>query len=214
MATAPVLCHYEPSLPLRLAGDASAYGVGAVVSHILKDGSERPIAYASRSLSVAEKNYAQLEKEASSLLVTDHKPLTMIFGSKTGVPPIAAARLQRWALLLSAYTIAYKPGVNHNNVDGLSRLPLSQVKPSAFEVQNTDFTVCQRNLSPVTTKQLASATRSDPELSRVLHVTLKGWPVVHTEESMTLQPYWTRCSELTVECGCLLWGVRSNSSKF
>ena len=128
LATAPVLCHYDPSLPLRLAGDASAYGVGAVLSHILKDGSERPIAYASRSLSVAEKNYAQLEKEALSLvfgvkkfhqflygknfqLVTDHKPLTMIFGSKTGVPPIAAARLQRWALLLSAYsyTIVYKP---------------------------------------------------------------------------------------------------------
>ena len=209
LATAPVLCHYDPSLPLRLAGDASAYGIGAVLSHILKDGSERPIAYASRSLSVAEKNYAQLEKEALSLvfgvkkfhqflygrnfqLVTDHKPLTMIFGSKTGVPPIAAARLQRWALLLSAYsyTIVYKPGVNHNNVDGLSRLPLSQVKPSAFEVQNTDFTVCQLNLLPVTAKQLAAATRSDPELSRVLHFTLKGWPVVHTEESMTVQSYW------------------------
>ena len=66
-------------------------------------------------------------------LMTDHKPLTMIFGSKTGVPPIAAARLQRWALLLSAYSynIIYKQGVNHSNVDGLSRLPLSEVKPSA-----------------------------------------------------------------------------------
>ena len=57
-----MLCHYDPSLPLRLTGDASAYGVGAVLSHILTDGSERPIAYASRSLSFAEKNYAQLEK--------------------------------------------------------------------------------------------------------------------------------------------------------
>ena len=92
-------------------------------------------------------------------LVTDHKPLTMIFGSQTGVPPIAAARLQRWALLFSAYsyTIVYKPGVNHNNVDGFSRLPLRQVKPPAFEVQNT---VCQLNLLPVTAKQLAAATRS------------------------------------------------------
>ena len=79
LATAPVLCHYDPSLPLRLAGDASAYGVGAVVSHILKDGSERPIAYASRSLSVAEKNYAQLEKEASSLVFGVKKFLEEIF---------------------------------------------------------------------------------------------------------------------------------------
>lgn len=62
-------------------------------------------------MTAAEKNYAQLEKEALSLvfgvkkfhqyldgrnfqLVTDHKLLTMIFGSKTGVPPIAAAQLQ------------------------------------------------------------------------------------------------------------------------
>ena len=177
---------------------------------------------------MAEKNYAQLEKEALSLvfgvkkfhqflygrkfqLMTDHKPLTMIFGSKTGVPPIAAARLQRWALLLSAYSynIIYKQGVDHSNVDGLSRLPLSEVKPSASEVQSTDFTVCQLNLLPVTSKELAAATRSDPELSRVLNFTLKGWPAVHTEESMTLQPYWTRRGELTVECGCLLWGVRA-----
>ena len=51
-------------------------------------------------------------------LVTDHKPLTMIFWLKTGVPPIAAARLQHWALFLSAYsyTIVYKPGVNHNDM--------------------------------------------------------------------------------------------------
>eukprot|EP00731_Ephydatia_muelleri_P016133 Em0009g557a len=228
LAKAPVLCHYDPKLPLRLAGDASSYGVGAVLSHIMTDGSERPIAYASRSLTVAEKNYAQLEKEALSLvfgvkkfhqylygrnfqLMTDHKPLTMIFGSKTGVPPIAAARLQRWALLLSAYSynIIYKQGVNHSNVDRLSRLPLSEVKPSASEVQSTDFTVCQLNLLPVTSKELAAATRSDPELSRVLNFTLKGWPAVHTEESMTLQPYWTRRGELTVECGCLLWGVRA-----
>lgn len=103
----------------------------------------------------------------------------------------------------------YKPGTNHSNVDGLSRLPLSQVKPSTFEVQGTDFTVCQLNLLPVTAKQLAAATRPDPELSRVLHFTLKGWPAVHTEESMALQPYWTRPTELTVECGCLLWGVRA-----
>ena len=37
-------------------------------------------------------------------LITDHKPLTTILGSKKGVPPIAAARLQRWAVKLSAYT--------------------------------------------------------------------------------------------------------------
>ena len=35
LMTAPVLAHYNPSLPIRLAGDASAYRIGAVISHVL-----------------------------------------------------------------------------------------------------------------------------------------------------------------------------------
>ncbi len=47
LTSSQVLAHYDPELPLRLAGDASAYGVGAVISHVFPDGLERPIAYAS-----------------------------------------------------------------------------------------------------------------------------------------------------------------------
>ena len=124
---------------MNLAADASAYRVGAVISQVFPDGSERPIAFASCTLTTSEKNYAQLEKEALSLvfgvkkfhqylygrrftLITDHKPLTAIVGPKRGIPSLAAARLQRWAVLLSAYEydIKYKSTHAHSNADGLS----------------------------------------------------------------------------------------------
>lgn len=103
-----VLTFYNPNLPIKVTCDASPTGVGAVISHILHDKSERPIAFASRSLSTAEKNYSQLDKEALALifgvkkfhqyifgrhftLETDHKPLVYIFGNKKGIPQVAAS---------------------------------------------------------------------------------------------------------------------------
>ena len=110
LTSSSVLAHYDPNLPIRLAADASAYGIGAVLSHVLLTGEEKPVAFVSRSLTASEKNYAQIEKEALALvygvrrfhqylygrrftLLTDHQPLTTILGPKKGIPPIAAARL-------------------------------------------------------------------------------------------------------------------------
>ena len=63
LSSSELLVHFNPHLKIVLACDASSYGVGAVLAHRMPDGSERPIGYASRSLSEAEKNYSQLERE-------------------------------------------------------------------------------------------------------------------------------------------------------
>ena len=95
--SAQALIHYNTSSSLKLATDASAYVIGAIISHVLQDGYEKPIAFASRTLSPSEKNYAQQEKEALAFigrrftLITDHKPLKTILGPKKGIPSLAVA---------------------------------------------------------------------------------------------------------------------------
>ena len=47
LVSSRVLTHYDPNFPIRMAADASAYGIGAVIAHVMPDGSERPIAFGS-----------------------------------------------------------------------------------------------------------------------------------------------------------------------
>ena len=68
LVSSQVLVHYDPSQHIKVDADVSAYGLGAVISHVLPDQLERPIAFASRSLTTSEKNYAQINKEALELV--------------------------------------------------------------------------------------------------------------------------------------------------
>ena len=220
-----VLTHYDPDLPVRLACDSSAYGLGAVISHVMENGEERPIAFASRSLNSAEKNYAQIHKEALAIiwgvkkfhcylygrkftLVTDHQPLLTIFGPKKGIPATTAARLQRYALFLQGheYEIEYKNSKSHANADALSRLPCPQEKELPGSDPVEIYNLSQIDSLPVSANDIKRETRRDHVTSKVLDFTLNGWTEKPQDER--LKPYYTRRNELSVQHGCLMWGIR------
>lgn len=138
--------------------------------------------------------------------MTDHKPLLAILGPKKGVPALAA-RLQRWAVLLSAntYDIRFKTTVNHANADGLSHLPLptQQDSISISSQTTTLFNISQIEALPITATEVGLATKQDRLLSKVYHYTKTSWPA-----SPALQPYKHQQHQLTIEGDCLMWGIR------
>ncbi|XP_061177726.1 uncharacterized protein K02A2.6-like [Saccostrea echinata] len=225
MTSEQVLCHYDPNQPVKLACDASPYGLGSVLSHVMDDGTERPIAFASRSLTKAEKAYSQIDKEALALywgvvkfhtylygrhftLVTDHKPLVSILNPSAGIPAMTAARLQRYALYLAGHTydIEYRNTKSHCNADGLSRLPLS-VTTSDYEDTATVFYNTQIDQLPVTSAQVKLGTQRDNILSHVLDCVSKGHNDLPADDER-FRLYSNRFKELTCHQNCLMWGNR------
>ena len=138
LASSNVLVHYNPKLEVQLALDTSPVGLGAVISHITADGTERPIACASRSLTKSDSNYSVIEKEALAIifgirkfqqflygrrftLLTDHQPLTLLFGSKKAIPAVAASHIQTDARFSFQLTSMISSTVN------LSRMRMPRV---------------------------------------------------------------------------------------
>eukprot|EP00118_Oscarella_pearsei_P024332 m.304090 g.304090 ORF g.304090 m.304090 type:complete len:700 (+) comp40844_c0_seq33:2686-4785(+) len=120
-----------------VATDASGSGLGAVLFQIGERKQEVVVAYASRTLSKAERAYSVIEREGLALvwavthfriylwgrpfqLITDHCPLKWL---KTVRDP--TGRVARWLLTLGehSWSIVHKAGKEHGNADGLSRIP-------------------------------------------------------------------------------------------
>lgn len=221
-----VLLHFDPKRQIVISCDASPVGVAAVLSQVDDNGDEKPVAYASRTLTPAERNYAQLDREGLSIvfamkkwhkfvlgqqirIVTDHKPLLGLFGEGKPIPEHASARVQRWAIILSAYsyTLEYRPG-RENNADALSRLPLrhtGSVDDDTPEDINAVFSVLEK--IPLSAQDIAAETQKDLVLKQILVCVMSGWPERMNKDER-FRPYASRKNEMSVEGGCLLWGTR------
>ena len=183
LTKAPLLVHYSTKEELVLSCDASSYGVGAVLSHRLTDGSEHPVAYVSRSMSPTERRYSQLDREVLAIIfgivksrqyllgrhftiLSDHQPLMHLFSPSSAVPQMAS---QRWALILGAhdYDISYRPGEEHGNTDGLSRLPLPEPPTNVPLPGETILVLDCLQHSPVTAMKIKTWTDRDQVLSQI-----------------------------------------------
>ena len=159
----------------------------------MEDGTERPISYASRTLSPAEKNYSQLDKEAAAIMFgvrkfhtylyrrrfkiyTDHKPLLGLLQSNKAIPTTASPRIQRWALFLAGYSyeLVYHSGRSIGNADGLSRLPLPTEIEEVPVPGDIKLVMDHLDNTPVQVKDIERWTSNDPILSAMRHQVMSG----------------------------------------
>ena len=128
-------------------------------------------------------------------------------GESRGIPTMASARVQRWALTLSAYDYAidYKPGSKHANADGLSRLPLPD-QPTTVPLPGELVCLVETlQRTPLSTTLIKRGVERDPLLSRVKENVLQGW---RDSDDPEMRPFQNRKDELSLHDGCLLWGSR------
>ena len=131
-----------------------------------------------------------------------------LFSETRCIPPLASARIQRWALTLSAYqySIVFRAGKDNANADALSRLPLPDTPVTTYVPPETVFSIERLAETPIRASQIRQWTERDPVLSRVKRFLLQGWPTV--VEGEELRPYAKRKTELSLQDGCIFWGAR------
>ncbi|GFU28099.1 retrovirus-related Pol polyprotein from transposon 17.6 [Trichonephila clavipes] len=133
----PVLGMYDERASTEIHTDASGYGIGAVLVQI-QNNVEKVIAYASRTLTKAEKNYSTTERECLA------------------IDP--SGRLARWALRLQEhdFDVKYKTGKKHSDADALSRNPVEE------ETETPD-----KFLAVTTSMNLAVEQKKDQDLEKL-----------------------------------------------
>ncbi|GFT92610.1 retrovirus-related Pol polyprotein from transposon 17.6 [Trichonephila clavipes] len=165
----PVLGMYDERASTEIHTDASGYGIGAVLVQI-QNNVEKVIAYASRTLTRAEKNYSTTERECLAIVwatnkfrpyifgkhftvVTDHHSLCWLMNLKD-----PSGRLARWALRLQEhdFDVKYKTGKKHSDADALSRNPVEE------ETETPD-----KFLAVTTSMNLAMEQKKDQDLAKL-----------------------------------------------
>lgn len=178
----PILQYPDFSKKFILTTDASNLAIGAVLSQG-PIGSDKPIAYASRTLNTSEINYSTIEKELLAIvwatkyfraylfgrkfkIITDHKPLQWVMNLKE-----PNSRLTRWRLKLSEYnfSVVYKQGKSNTNADALSRIELCN--------EETSSVIANPSINQPTLDQSATLTAHTDAEKPILEVPITDDPL-------------------------------------
>lgn len=225
-----VLATYDIRRPTTISCDASSYGIGAVLLQKDANGNQRPVAYVSRTLTSAEKNFAQIEKEALAIawacsrlqnfliglhfvIETDHKPLVSILTIKflDDLTP----RLLRLRMKLQRfhYTVIHTPGKNLLVADLLSRKPVSTANTDdevmVEDLQYGAINVVEMLPASDSMLKIVKKAQSDDTIGKHLYSFIKnGWPSSSAETPENLHQYRQQQSALHISQGLILFKDR------
>ena len=199
LTTHPLLILPDLHKEFMLDTDACNYAVGAVLSQSNDENKAQPVAYFSKHMTSAQKNYATSEKELLAIVLatehfaqylwgstfiinTDHQPLAWLM--KTPKP---SARLARWLIRLRDFnfTIQYKTGKTNVNADAMSRWPIED------EVNHNDSEDNEDQLIAIIFVSQNIVNRSDREdeesdqTDKVLSIAVDSEPPQGTKSSTT-----------------------------
>lgn len=135
-----------------------------------------------------------------------------LFQKTKAVPAMAAARIQRWGLILGAHqhTIKYKPGQQKENVDVLSRLPAEKAEDTNCQSEQV-LSTSLLDSNPPSRQQLEGLIKKYPVLMEVRHRIEQGWP--RKVKNSKLQSFWRLRQELTADNGLICRGDSSASKE-
>lgn len=182
------MAYFNPASYTQVIVDASPVGLGAILVQKQEDGYFKPVIYASRSLTDVERRYSQTEKEALAVvwacerfrlyilgihfeLITDHKPLEIIYSPKSK-PPL---RIERWAPRLQPYDfkVRYRPGET-NAADALSRLPLPDTLTINVAEEYVYFIAKSATPISLSTREIEQNSGVDDEFCKVCKAVKTG----------------------------------------
>ncbi|KAL8580396.1 hypothetical protein ACOMHN_020873 [Nucella lapillus] len=228
ITTAPTLAYFDPERPTTVSADASQFGMGGVLMQEHPEGL-RPVAFCSRTLTSAEKNYAQIEKECLAsvwacerfdrylvgletfTLITDHKPLVPLINSKDlSETPL---RCQRILMRLMRFkpSAVHVPGKDMVIADTLSQSPLSASENNVLQEDVKAFVqeiVSSWPVSDAKLNQIKGETKKDVNLAMTYEYVVSGWPEHKEDVKLAARNFFSVKNELSVCDELVLRGDR------